>query len=199
MLDLAINGELKDTAIKEDLTTVLQFFNEAVLEIYKTFPIKTNEVVYELDPAQILYTLPLDCMSLLEAYGINASKEPSETISISINDSNNPLSIYTVSWDKVQIPLTLPVTHVSIVYIAAPKTYTIDDLDCSAPFPPQALEAVLLFMGYKAHSSITNDPASESNTYYQMFTREMARLRSDGLFTAESLDMSDRIKSKGFI
>lgn len=47
---------------------------------------------------------------------------------IPINEEDNPASINTSSWNKIQVPVNTGGAHISIIYVAKPTTYTVSDI-----------------------------------------------------------------------
>ena len=145
------------------------------------------------------YTMPDDFMWLVAAYGEVPYNGMTIVNKLPINDSDNPLSVNTVSWNKVQIPTAVGGEVVSLVYVARPARVTELTLNDPLPIPEQLIEALLNYIGYRGHGSVDGKINTESNTHYQRFELSVKRVRNEGMFTEESFNMDNRIMDKGFI
>ena len=199
VISLAREGELKTLAVKDDLDAVIGFINLGLIELYKRFPIEVDEYLITLDPSQTIYDLPNDCMWLVAAYGEVPAGSTEEVNQLQINDEENPLSINTVAWNKVQIPLSITGDTVSIIYVSSPTLVTSATLDIDLPIPSQMIEALLNYIGYRGHGSVNGNIQAESNTHYQRFEASIKRIKNLGMFTSESVNMDGRISDRGFV
>ena len=106
VIELARVSELNglSTANKDDV--VLGFLNMGVLELYKRFTLKVEEYVVTLEDNVSIYKMPDDFMWLVSAYGEVDVRSPKLVNVLPVNEEDNPLSINTVSWNKVQVPVS---------------------------------------------------------------------------------------------
>jgi len=198
IIDLARSGELKQLGIKDDTEAILGYVNLGMIELYKRFPLKVEEYLIELLDSTVIYSLPSDCMWLVAAYG-EVSEHDSESVNIlNINTEDDPLSVNTISWNKVQIPLSVTGSFVSLMYVASPTYLTEADLDNEIDLPVQMVDALLEYVAYKGHASQNGDASAENNVHYQRFEASCERVKQQGMFTPDDMDMRDRIKIKGF-
>jgi len=144
--------------------------------------------------------MPSDYMWLLSAYGeVPYTNNINNVAPLPINEDNNPLTINTVSWNKVQIPASVLGRTVSLIYVASPKLATATALSDTIPIPDQMIEALLNYIGYRGHGSMDGNIQAESNTHYQRFEISVKRLVKEGMFTEESVQMPTRLRDKGFM
>ena len=195
---MAANGELKNLAVKTDTDAILAYLNLGLIELYKRFPLKTNEYLVELVEGVDIYTLPSDCMWIVAAYDEVPEDSPDVVSIVAINEEDNPMSINTVSWDKIQVPVTLNGAYISIIYAAAPDAIDNTMLDEEIDLPPQMLEALLHYVGYRAHGSVDGNVQAENNTHYQRFEASCNRIEQRGMITSDDLNMYAR-NMKGFV
>ena len=198
VIDMAANGELKNLAVKTDTNAILAYINLGLIELYKRFPLKVNEQIIELQDGVDTYTLPNDCMWIVAAYDEVPEDSTAVVSVVPINEEDNPLSINTVSWNKIQVPLTINGAYISIIYVAAPDTIDSTMLGDHIDLPPQMLEALLHYVGYRAHGSVDGNVQAENNTHYQRFEASCARIEQRGMITSDDLDMYAR-DMKGFV
>lgn len=198
IINLAKNGELSNLSIKDDITAVLGYFNLGLIELYKRFPIETDEHLITLQDSVDIYTMPSDFMWVVSAYDEVPEDSDRDVIPIPINEEDNPLSINTISWNKIQIPVVTQGATVSIIYASAPTVFTASNLTEDAPIPLQMVEPLLHYIGYRAHGAMDGNIQAENNTHYQRFELSCRRIEDSGMFTSDDLSMKDRLDSRGF-
>lgn len=199
IIDLAKNGELNGLNVGSKPEVLVGYMNLGVLELYKRFQLKVEEYIIELQDTTDIYTMPSDYMWMLAAYG-EVPIDSVESVNIlPINEEDNPLSINTVGWNKVQIPVSVVGAYVSIIYVASSPVYTINDLDTEVDLPAQMIEALLMYMGYRANSSIDTGVQTEDSIYYQRFEASCEKLKQFGMFNSDDMFMNKRIALRGFV
>lgn len=199
IIDLAKSGELKQLAVKDDTEAILGYLNLGLIELYKRFPLKVEEVLITLQDDQDIYTLPSNYMWLIAAYGEVSEFSTAIVNILPINEEDEPDSVNTISWNKVQIPLSVAGAYVSLIYAASPTYVTSADLDEEVEFPVQLVEALLHYIGYRAHVSQNGELQSENNLHYQRFEISCNRVVQSGMLTSDDMSMRHRIEKKGFV
>ncbi len=198
VIDLARGRELRQLAVKDDITTLLGYYNMGVIELYKRFPLKVEEVIIELLDDQYIYTLPADFMWIVAAYGETTPSDSSSVNILPINEEDEPDSINTVGWNKVQIPLSIAGARVSIIYVSSPEYLTEKNLTDIAEFPVQLLEALVHYIGFCGHVSQNGDAQKENNVHYQRFVASCELVRTMGMYNTDDVSMNKRIETRGF-
>ena len=205
LIDTAVNTELKQLSLKNDVDTVLSYMNLGLIELYKKFPLKTDEAIINLVDGVTTYKLDntdpnvsmgnTEYMWVIAAYG--ETSENSNTVNVlPINSEDNPISINTVGYNQLQIPLSTDGARISIIYTASPKYYTTSDLSEVLPIPPQMIEALLEYIGYRGHKSIDTERAE---AYFQKFELSCSEIDTKGMFNTDDLNMSKRLSKRGFV
>ena len=146
VIDLAKASELTGLPAASKDETVLGFINLGVLELYKRFTLSVEEWIIALEDGQSYYTAPEDFMWIIAAYGEVGMDSVQEVNVLPVNEEDNPLSINTVGWNKVQVPLSVTGAYVSIIYAATPEVYSVTDMDKTVNIPPQMVEALLAYI-----------------------------------------------------
>lgn len=198
IINLARNGELSNLAVKDDNDAIVGYINLALIELYKRFPIDTNEYLLELTEGTDIYTMPDDFMWIVCAYDEVPVDSVTGTVAIPVNEEDNPLSINTISWNQIQVPVVTDGAFISIIYTSSPSTFTSADLADTIPIPPQMLEPLLHYIGYRAHGAMDGNIQAENNTHYQRFELSCRRIEDKGMFTSDDMSTSTRIKTRGF-
>lgn len=195
--DLAKNSELNGIALANRDEAVIGFMNLGILELHKRFQLKVEEYVITLVDGQDIYSMPNDYMWIVAAYG-EVDIRSTETVNeLPINEEDNPLSINTVGWNKVQVPVSVAGAYVSIIYVAKPETYVMGDDEVD--LPPQMIDALLSFIGYKANAAIDSGVQTEDSAWYQRFEHACDKLREYGMINGDDMYMNQRITTRGFV
>jgi hypothetical protein len=192
LVDLAVNSELKNIAIKSDTEAVIGYMNLGLIELYKRFPLSVQEHLIELQDGVEIYDVPEDFMWMVAAYDEVPEDSVEPVMPIAINEEDNPASINMISYNQVQIPVTVTGAYISLIYIASPRYFTEADLAETLPIPPQMVEALLHYIGYRAHGAMDGNIQAENSTHYQRFELSCKRIEQNGMFTSDDLSMSDR-------
>lgn len=199
IIDLVKNGELNSLKVAEKPEVIVGYINLGVLELYKRFQLKVEEYIVELVDNVDIYTLPLDCMWLVAAYG-EVDIRSTETVNqLPINEEDNPLSINTVGWNKIQVPVSVSGAYLSLIYVASPVTYSTTDLDVDIELPAQMIEALLAYIGYRANSAIDTGVQTEDSIYYQRFEASCDKLKVFGMYNSDDMYMNKRLSVRGFV
>lgn len=198
VIDLAVSGELKNLSVSSDTAAVIGFINLGLIELYKRFPLEVKEHIIELQDGVEVYTMPSDYMWITAAYDEVPEGSDDVVAIIPINEEDNPLSVNTISWNKVQVPVTVTGAYISIIYVASPQYFTANELSESIPIPVQLVEALLHYIGYRGHGALDGSIEAENNTHYQRFEASCKRIEQNGMITSDDLSMSSR-NLKGFV
>ena len=118
-IDLAASTKLKNIAVAKDTAAVLGYLNLGITELYKRFPLRVDEAIvtlkdnkteYKVDGTDADVSMPTDSqfMWLVSAYQEVEDTETTEfdTVLMPVNEEDNPMSLQTVAWNTVQIPLS---------------------------------------------------------------------------------------------
>jgi hypothetical protein len=201
VVDIARYSELASVAVKDNTAAIVSFLNLGMVELYTRFPIKTEEHLVELQENTTMYEMPADFMYALSAYGEVPEDAPkTDTLRpVPINEEDDPYSIFFPDWNTVQIPAVANGSYISIIYVAKPATITPDNLDVELELPDTLIDALVSYIGYRAHMGIRGDGQSDNNAHWQRFDRNCKKARELGVaFPVDSLRMSERITDRGF-
>ena len=207
-IDLAASTKLKNIAAAKDTAAVLGYLNLGITELYKRFPLRVDEAIvnlremkseYKLDGTDPDVEMPenSELMWIVAAYQEVEDTDYNELVALELplNEEENPLSLQTVAWNTLQVPMSIADAHISIIYVAVPMLYTMDDLAEQLPLPRQMVEPLLEYICYQANSTL--DAEIDTDKYYQRFEASCSRIEMRGMITADDLDMLSR-DMKGF-
>ena len=182
-------GELKQLAVKDDTTAVISYINLGLIELYKRFSLKTEEIVIPLFSGKTMYTMPDDYQSILEALDESGDW-------YSINDEDDALSILTPSYNTLQIPNPIDGAAVSIIYTALPARIT--SVDEILPLPLSLLDALYNYIGYRGHGAVNGDLKTENNSHYMRFEANCKKAKDLGVITSDDV-VNTKLTDRGFI
>ena len=207
----ARNRELKNLSPKDKTDEVIvSYINIAMMELYSIFQLRSDELVLNLKTGKTVYKLDgtdpdvyregvlytgNDFMMVVNAFDENGE--------ISINNNNDSLSVFTVAYNKIQVPYATTGEHIALVYRTAPtEVVFVDDgsgntQDVEVELPIHMMEALLSHIGYSAYSSIDTAQEIETDKHMQRFDRACQRLEAYGLVPQDALDLN--IDRKGFM
>ena len=205
------NRELKNLSPKDKTDEVIvSYINIALMELYSMFQLRTDELVLNLKTGKTVYKLDgtdpdvyrdgvlytgNDFMAVVNAFDENGE--------ISINNSNDKMSVFTIAYNKIQVPYATTGEHIALVYRAAPtEVVYVDDgnekaEDVEVELPMHMMEALLSHIGYSAYSSIDTMQEVETDKHMQRFDRACQRLEMYGLVPQDTLDLN--VDRKGFM
>ena len=199
VIELAKNSELNGLPVASHDGVIVSFINLGVLELYKRFQLKVEEYIIELQSGIDIYTMPSNYMWMISAYG-EVDARSSETVNIlPINEEDNPLSVNTVGWNKVQVPVPISGGYICIIYNASPATYTLDQDSVEIELPLQMIEALLAYVGFRANAAIDTGVQTEDSAYYIRFENSCSKLREFGMFNSDDMFMTKRLDTRGFV
>jgi len=185
-------SELKQLNIGSDDTACISMINDGILEIYKRFnlwqaeatiTIAADKYIYALDGVDADVSIDLSDKVLLHIEEIyNADGD-----SLGLNDENDTdgLTPATPYFNQVEfIEITAGDVY-SVIYRAAPipLTLTTDVV----PIPPPMQEALMSYIGFRAHTGQDGHEALENNTHWKRFKASCDRVDFLGLIAQDSM------------
>lgn len=188
VIDDVAQGELKQLAVKDDVSAVISYINLGLIELYKRFTLKTDEVIVPLVGSQTIYTMPDNYQSILEALDENGDW-------YSINDEDDALSILTPSYNTIQVPNPEDGAAISIIYTALPERIT--DVTEELPLPLSLLDALYNYIGYRGHGSVNGDLKTENNSHYMRFEANCKKAKDLGVITSDDV-VNTKLVDRGF-
>ena len=200
VITLAQSGELAQLAVRNNETTIMGFINLGMLELYKRFPLKQEEAIITLTLGKTRYTLDgtdtdVQMQSANNFLVISQCYDEDGDI-VRINDESDPLGVMTPIYNVVEVPNIVQDEKLSVIYRTSPEfvTATTDNL----LLPPQLLEALLLYVGFRGHGTISSDLKLENNTHYIRFEQSCQRVSTEGLVSPDDMQ-SYTFESRGFV
>jgi hypothetical protein len=205
----ARSGELKSLSTKDKTDSVIvDYVNLAMIALYSKFQLASQEAIIALQDGKVSYKtdgsdadvtvdgnpVPVDDVSrVLSAYD--------EKGRVGVNDETDDYSIYTPSYDSVQVPNPETGGYISIIYKKNPGMIEFEDgvddaSTINVPVPLQLMEPLLHYVGYRAHGSIDGAIDAENNTHLMRFKASCDEIIKLGVIPADSIEMTN--DRKGF-
>jgi hypothetical protein len=210
ILRQAKSGELSDIAVKDDDQTIIDYINLGMIALYSRFPLKVEEAIIALEDGKTLYKLDGSDMSVavgglpIEEDTVLAILEAfDEKGKIEINDESCQMSIFTVNYNTIQVPVVGDNNFISLIFQAAPEEIVYEDdgegnaEDLDVALPKQLLEPLLHYIGYRAHGAMNGSVEAENNTHLMRYDAACKRAEMLGLIPSDSYEMN--ISRGGFI
>ena len=173
---------------------VLSYLNLGLIELYKRFALRTEEEVVVMSENITLYTITSATFNSL--YGVfNELGAP-----YPVNDEDDLSSIMTPSYNVLQVPNPSEGGALYVLYNSAPDriVWAADLTTLTVPIPPALLEAMLHYIGYRAHGAQDGNVQAENNTHYMRFEASCKRAEEFGVITADALVSDEKLEKRGW-
>ena len=192
ILAQARSGELASlSAVNKSDEIFVSYINLGLIELFKRFNISVKAEVVKTSPTTPFYTLRNSdinlVLSCISNEGIELKKQ------MSIGDTEYDIKMVS----NTSFLLTVPTdTELLFIYRASSEIITTTTVDVE--LPSVMLEALLHYVGYRAHGSVNGEINSESNTHYMRFEKSCNVLKTEGYDTLSTELISQPIGLKGF-
>ena len=188
----ARSGELRSLSDKDKTDEVIiNYINLGLIELFKRFNLKTSAEVIRTSPTTPFYTLRSeDINQVISVYDTNnkelITKRTTDDEKYDIAQINYNSFLITEPKDE----------ELLFVYKAAPEL--VSSVNDEIQIPYAMLEALLHYIGYRAHGSVNGEINAEQNTHYMRFDKSCALLLSEG-YETDALNVSDSVSKRGFV
>ena len=198
-------GELKKLALKDNESDVLALINTGIVEIYKKFPLWRDSVAiipvagvkdYAFTGEDGNVPINLDESQLMLIEAVTATDIDGIEYDFIPTNSTRPVEFSTPQYNVLRMNSEYEKHTLEVEVRLAPilLTSTSDDI----PLPPQFIEALSLYCGYKAHGSVNADVKQENNSYYMRYQKAIADILMDGQYPLDPTN-KDLLSIRGFI
>lgn len=175
-------GELRSIAVKDDIPAIVSYINLALIELYDRFKLSVKEQLIPMTNNIVEYNLNDDLMAIEAIYDENGDE-------FALDDTASLFSIMQVGYNTIQVPNPVTGSTISVVYLSSPSDIVYDSTDSETinaslatiiPLPPQLIEPLLHYIGYRAHGSMNGDIKAENNTHYMRYEASCKKLQERG-------------------
>ena len=185
-------GELRSLAIKDDTVAIVSYINVGLIDLYGRFSLSRGEQIIDQIDGTSMYSLNTDCMVVEAAYREDGTEIP-------INVDGDATSLFTPSYNTIQIPNATTGTQISILYVQNPVEMdgeAEDILTTSVLLPAQLMTPLLHYIGYRAHGSMNGDIKAENNTHLMRYEASVKRVKELGLIRMDVVPSSVSLKEQ---
>lgn len=193
IIEQARSGEL--AALSPNNKTdeiVIRYLNLGLIELYKRFNVDVKAEVIKTSTVTPFYTLRNKDINLilgcLTSDGLELKKQQF------IGDMDYDIKMVTTTSFLCTAPTD---TELLFIYRASPELVTASTVDINLPYV--MLEALLHYIGYRAHGSLDGSIQAESNTHYIRFEKSCTLLRNEGYDSIGVELLSRPVVFKGFV
>ena len=189
---------------------LLSMLNSALIDLYTIFKLETKEAIISLDVTGVktIYSFdgtdpdvltegqPISVGSFMSFVCIN-----NDDGSVSLfNDDDDPLSLFTPEWNKVEVALVEDRKFVSVIYKTNPTMYSTNDiaLDPDVNIPLFFIEPISLFVGWKVYNAINAKQQMDNNTYYMRYKVAIENIINRGLIVPDD-NYRLNVQDKGYL
>jgi len=183
----ATAGVLKQVKVND--TDLVSAINLASIELHKRFRLTVNEYYLPMTQVTTIYTLPEDCLHVLEVYN-------QEGQIFNLNDETDLNSVSTISYNQIQVGNPIDGEYLSVIYQASPKLNT--SLDDVISIPYTLLEPLLHYIGYVMYGSSSADLDSPASHHMQVYMDSCKKIELDGLITPDN-QIKHVVSAKGYV
>ena len=180
IIDIIKNTELKQLIVGEQETQVYTLLNLALIDVYGRFSILKEDQRITMEDGRTRYHLLEECQSVIKVYGrIDKDDEIHE---LPINDINDVESVFTPEPYILHVPNPLDGDVLSVIQAVTPPFVTKENVNTlDFIIPPQFLEPIVNYVGYRAYISMNGDDNTESSSHYRRYIRSCNDVRLRGL------------------
>ena len=196
IIEILKDTELKQIIVGEDDDQVYSLLNLALIDVYGKFDMLQEEQIITMQDGVFRYRLQDNSQRLLRVIG--KTEKDCDPEELPINDSNNDKSVFTPQPYILHVPKPIDQEILSCIISVTPPIVTksnIDTLDLIVP--PQLLEPIVNYVGYRAYLSVNGDNAYEHSAHYQRYLRSIQEVYQRGL-THFSILTNTKTTDRGF-
>jgi len=193
VMDYAKAGELSQVSYND--TDVLSYINLGLLELYKRFNLRIGIEALSIRNTMTIYTLRnKDINELISVYNRDGKELRFRNQESQFTDSC--YDIEQLSYNTFIVPNPPDEDLFTFVYKASP--IMVREVGDEIEMPDAMLEALLHYIGYRAHGSVDGNINAENNTHYMRFEKSCEQLKNMGyLFNSVPYDIA--VAEKGYV
>jgi len=206
IIQSARSGELRD--LNDNLVTdekIVDYVNMALIALYSKFDLKYGEAILTLQDGKSLYKLDgtdTDVVvdgSTVENYSVmTIVKAYDDEGEIPLNSESQDKSVFTPTYNTVQVPDSATGAYVSILFKANPTliVYTegMDTTAVEVEIPHTLLEAMLVYVGYRAHASYSDDVNDNNSPHFGRYLMLCNKALEYGAVPSDDMYIANEVK-----
>ena len=190
VIDFARATELKNLSAQNyDDTTIIAYINLGMMELHRRFNVRVGvEVIQTVSTIPVYNMRNADIIQILSVH--NALDELLAPQAY-IGDED-----YDIKYINYNTILLNKAKDEELVIVYKASSLFIAELTDEVGVPPVLIEALLSYIGYKAHGA--KDPGAENSPYFNKFNAVCAGIIRDGFGTDDAIP-GQSTQMKGFV
>lgn len=173
--------ELKQIIVGEDDDQVYSLLNLALIDVYGKFDILTEEQLITMSSTKTRYSLIEKSQKVKTVYS-KTTINPDYFREIPLNDINSIESVFTPEPFILFVPNPVDGKQLSVLHVVTPPYITKQNINTiDFKVPPQLLEPLVNYIGYRAYISMNGDDQTESSSHYRRYIRSCNDVLRRGL------------------
>ncbi len=181
IIELLKDTELKQIIIGEDDPQILSLLNLALIDVYARLDILIEEQLITLEANRTMYRLQENSQRVIQVM-LYREADSDYATEVPINDQNSIYSVFTPQPYVLHVPRPLDGKVISIMQSVSPPYITKDTVN-TVDFivPPQLLEPISNYIGYRAYKSMNGDKGTEQTSHHERYLQSINDVRKQGL------------------
>ena len=215
--NLFLSGEEEGKIRSKHYPKIISNINMALIELHKRFPVSvkvltvqqythisnyiltrdyawsntasTQTYKYIIDSVTSPYNNDLLKIERVHAEECEDSCGQNDFREFPLNDENEPWSLFTPSYNILQIPFPIAENAVFVEYRAYPEKIPVNTTDIESVevnFPEILLEPLLCYMNYKLYTAVGTEK-QESGLYMQRYEVECQKIDQLGVYNRDTM------------
>ncbi len=181
IIDVLKSTELKQIVTGEDDNLILSLLNMALIHIYSKLDILQEEQIIKLEDERTRYRLQENSQRVIQVFRGRYSSD-GEFKEIPLNDINHDGSVFTPQPYILHVPKPVTGDFISVVQTVTPPYITKENIDTlNFVIPPQLLEPIVNYCGYRAYIAMNGDQQTENTSHYMRFKQSLLEVQQSGL------------------
>lgn len=208
----SLNGSTNISPLVQARLT--SYTNQALKALYSKFPLLKKELILHLEDCVHMYKLVPENAQSNNRYGFicdHHSKFEGDVIKIlevyndkglryPINDTADPTSLFTPTYNTLQVPFARCGMTLSVIYQAKFTELKEFDPDYKIDLPPLLEEALIAFISSKAYSHINGDGnKATSQEFMATFEARCMEVGDKDLAGTSEVETLTKLETRGFI
>lgn len=172
--------ELKQIIVGEDEAQVISLLNMALIDVYSKLNILQEEQIVKLEDERTMYRLQDNSQRVIQVF--RSSMVDDIVREIGINDIYDDESVFTPQPFILHVPKPTTGEFVYVIQTVTPPYITKENQDnVDLIVPPQLMESIVNYCGYRAYISMNGDEQTENSSHYKRYRRSLLDVGRYGL------------------
>ena len=194
-INLGLMDLYKKFSLREKAVIIQQFANISEYVIHSSNSVSVGTATYQYGKDTVLEPFQDDLLKVQQVFS-------EEGVEFSLNDPTDMYSVFTPSYNTIQIQSPDDENAVSVSYRAAPvklSTTSPDPDTMEIPLPEVLLSALLAFLAHRAHKPMASESNRAGADYLGTYLALCAEAELYGVASTTVVNHGDRFENNGWI